>query len=136
MVLQTYSPENYILRYAVAYDYDGFFKNEVSVRKTTFFPPFSLICRVMVTGGDNDRAVEALREVYEKTEKLREDNPSEFIFSGRMHSPIKKIQGKYRYQVLMRLKSRALLQKIYDIASACSTPAVLVYVEENPANLS
>ena len=136
VVLQTYSPENYILRYAVAYDYDGFFKNEVSVRKTTFFPPFSLICRVMVTGGDNDRAVEALREVYEKTEKLREDNPSEFIFSGRMHSPIKKIQGKYRYQVLMRLKSRALLQKIYDIASACSTPAVLVYVEENPANLS
>jgi hypothetical protein len=53
-----------------------------------------------------------------------------------MHSPIKKIQGKVRYQVLMRLNSDKLLPKIYDIAVKNSTANAVAYVEENPVNLS
>ncbi len=136
VVLQTYCPENYILRYAVNYDYTGFFNNEVQIRKATLFPPFSLICRVMVTGEDDKKALEVLKEVYFKIEELRNNSPKQFIFLNKMHSPVKKIQGKYRYQVLMRLKDDALLQSIYEIAVSSTTPHVLVYVEENPANLS
>ena len=136
VVLQTCSPDNYILRYAVNYDYDGFFENEVAVRKATSFPPYSLICRVMVTAESNDRAIETLREVYFAIEKLREQSPEEFIFMNKMHSPVKRIQGKHRYQVLMRLNSGKILESIYDIAVKNSTADCLVYVEENPANLS
>lgn len=57
VVLQTCSPENYILRYAVNYDYNGFFGNEIAIRKATNFPPYSLICRVMVTSDDKDKAL-------------------------------------------------------------------------------
>ena len=46
VVLQTYCPENYILRYAVNYDYEGFFQNEIRLREATFYPPFALVCRV------------------------------------------------------------------------------------------
>ena len=136
VVLQTYSPENYILRYAVNYDYKGFFNNEIDLRKTTNFPPFSLICRVMVTAAEDGAALEALKGVYFGCEALRERCPEEFIFLNKMHSPIKKIQGKVRYQVLMRLASSKLLPKIYDLAVQYSTSKALVYVEENPVNLS
>ncbi len=136
VVLQTYCPENYILRYAVNYDYSGFFENEAAVRRATGFPPYSLICRVMVTSQDDGEALETLRRVYSSLEALRAEKPQEFIFLNRMHSPIKKIQGRYRYQALMRLKSEELLAKIYDIAVECSSDDALVYVEENPANLS
>lgn len=136
VVLQTYCPENYILRYAVNYDYNGFFRNEIEIRKATFFPPFSLICRVMVTGEDEKKTVAALKEAYLAIEELRSENPEEFIFLNKMHSPVKKIQGKHRYQTLMRLKSGKLLEKIYKIAAESSTADVLVYVEENPTNLS
>lgn len=136
VVLQTYCPENYILRYAVNYDYNGFFRNEIEIRKATFFPPFSLICRVMVTGEDEKKTVAALKEAYFAIEELRSENPEEFIFLNKMHSPVKKIQGKHRYQTLMRLKSGKLLEKIYKIAAESSNADVLVYVEENPTNLS
>lgn len=136
VVLQTCSPENHILRYAVNYDYKGFFENEIALRKATFFPPYSLICRIMITCGDNDKAIAVLKEVYFACEELRKNLPDEFIFLNKMHSPVKKIQGKFRYQVLMRLNSKALLEKIYDIAVNNSTNDCLVYVEENPANLS
>ena len=136
VVLQTYCPENYILRYAVNYDYLGFFNNEIQIRKATSFPPYSLICRVMVTGEDEKKSLDTLKDVYFEIEELRKSNPDNFIFLNKMHSPVKKIQGKHRYQVLMRLKDAALLQKIYAISVAHTTPHVLVYVEENPTNLS
>ena len=136
VVLQTCSPENYILRYAVNYDYAGFFKNEISLRKATGFPPSSIICRVMVTSENGDVALETLKNVYFSIDELRKRSPGEFIFFNKMHSPIKKIQGKIRYQVLMRLKDGKLLPEIYDIAVKNSSHSVLVYVEENPANLS
>lgn len=136
VVLQTCSPENHILRYAVNYDYRGFFDNEIALRKATCFPPYSLICRIMITCGDNDKAIAVLKEVYFACEELRKNFPDEFIFLNKMHSPVKKIQGKFRYQVLMRLKSKYLLEKIYDIAVNNSANDSLVYVEENPANLS
>ncbi|MDE7087818.1 MAG: hypothetical protein K2O67_06470, partial [Clostridia bacterium] len=136
VVLQTYCPENYILRFAVNYDYEGFFENEIRVRKATFFPPYALICRVMVTGLDEERALSALKEVYLAIEELKNNDKDEFIFLNRMRSPIKKIQEKFRFQVLMRLKSDKYLKQIYDLAAKYSDAHTLVYVEENPAALS
>ena len=136
VVLQTYSPENYILRYAVKYDYNAFFENEIKMRKAAFFPPYSLICRIMVVAEDNAAALEALKNVYFAVEDIRKADAGEFMFLNKMHSPIKKIQGKVRYQVLARLKTDKHLEKLYDIAAANSSPSVLVYVEENPVNLS
>lgn len=136
VVLQTYCPENYILRYAVNYDYTGFFAHEINLRKATLFPPYSLICRVMVTSEDEEKALAALKAVWLAIENLKTEQEDEFIFLNRMHSPVKKIQGKHRYQVLMRLKSGKLLQKIYAISVQNSSNDCLVYVEENPANLS
>lgn len=136
VVLQTFSPENYILRYATNYDYLGFFKNETELRKATFFPPFALICRVMITSENNERAIETLKNVYFEVERLRENDAEEFVFLNKMHSPIKRIQGKMRYQVLMRLKTDKLLSKIYELSERYSSSDTLVYVEENPTNLS
>lgn len=136
VVLQTRSPDNYILRYATRYDYKGFFENEVSIRKSTGFPPYSKICRIMVSSESEQKAVEVLKEVYFSIVKLREQNPEEFIFMNKMRSPVKRIQGKHRFQVLMRLNSDRLLDEIYSVSSENTTADVFVYVEENPENLN
>lgn len=136
VVLQTCSPEDYILRYAVNYDYRGFFDNETAMRKASCYPPYSLICRIMVTSENGAAALDALKGVYFAVENLRQRYPEKFIFMNKMHSPIKKIQGKFRYQVLMRVTDGELLKEIYDIAAEHTSGDVLVYVEENPTNLS
>ncbi len=136
VVLQTYDPENYILRFAVNYDYKGFFRHEISVRKATAFPPFAKIVRVMVTGEEDKKALGSLKEVYFSLKELFEAHRDKFLFFNKMRSPVKRIQNKFRYQVLMRLTDDALLPEIYARALAGKTRDVLVYVEENPANLS
>ena len=90
----------------------------------------------MITGEDEQSALDVLKNVYEETEKLRAQDGDEFIFLNRMRSPIKRIQEKFRFQVLMRLKSGKYLKTIYDMAASYSDSKTFVYVEENPANLS
>ena len=136
VVLQTFDPENDVLRFATSYDYEGFYQNEISLRSAMQFPPFSKIVRVLVSSEDDKKALEALREVYFALEKLYTDNPEKFLFFNKMRSPVKKIQNKYRYQVLMRLTDGSVLPQIYDICAEARTRDALVGVEENPANMS
>ena len=136
VVLQTFDPENEVLRYATAYDYEGFYQNEISLRAAMAFPPFSKIVRVLVTGEDDEKTLETLREAYFALEKLYTENADKFLFFNKMRAPIKRIQNKHRYQVLMRLSDTSVLPEIYAICAAARTRDVLVSVEENPTNLS
>ena len=125
-----------MLRFATSYDYEGFYQNEISLRAAMAFPPFSKIVRVLVTGEDDKKTLEALRVVYVALEKLYQEQPEKFLFFNKMRSPIKKIQNKYRYQVLMRLCDTSILPEIYAICADARNRDALVSVEENPANLS
>ncbi|MBR2441810.1 MAG: primosomal protein N' [Clostridia bacterium] len=136
VVLQTFDPENEVLRFATSYDYEGFYENEISLRAAMAFPPFSKIVRVLVTGEDDKKCIEALREVYIGLEQLYTENPDKFLFFNKMRAPIKRIQNKYRYQVLMRLSDTSVLPEVYSICAEARTRDALVSVEENPTNLS
>ena len=136
VVLQTFDPENEVLRFATSYDYEGFYENEISLRAAMAFPPFSKIVRVLVTGEDDKKCIEALKEVYVELERLYTENPDKFLFFNKMRAPIKRIQNKFRYQVLMRLSDTGVLPAIYDICANARNRDALVTVEENPTNLS
>lgn len=136
VVLQTYDPENEVLRYAVAYDYLGFYENEISLRAAGLFPPFSKIVRVLVSGEDEKKTVETLRTLHGELSALHESKSDAFLFFNRMRSPVGRIQNKYRYQVLMRLADTSVLPEIYRICSRLKNRDVLVSVEENPSSLA
>lgn len=136
VVLQTFDPENEVLGFATAYDYEGFFNNEISLRGAMAFPPFSKIVRVLVTAEEDKKALEALKEVWTGLQELYQRNADKFLFFDKMRAPIKKIQNKHRYQVLMRLSDTSILPAVYDICAEAKTRDVLVSVEENPTNLS
>lgn len=138
VVLQTYNPDNPVLRFATKYDYEGFFEREISLRKTTSYPPYATIVRVMVESDDEEKGVEALRKVYEGLSALRERESDAFLFFNKMKSPIKRLKNKFRFQVLMRIdyKRDDVLNQIYELSLPVSDKNALVYVEINPGNLS
>ena len=136
VVLQTFDPENEVLRFATSYNYEGFYENEISLRTAMAFPPFSKIVRVLISGEDDKKTLEGLREVYFGLKEIYERNAEKFLFFDKMRAPIKRIQNKYRYQVLMRLADPSVLPLIYGVCAEAKTREVLVSVEENPTNLS
>ncbi|MCQ2387239.1 MAG: primosomal protein N' [Clostridia bacterium] len=138
VVLQTYSPEHPVLMQAIRYDYEGFFEQENSVRSTTGFPPYSDIIRVLISGVNEENTINVVKSLYTELEMFKNKNADKFIFFGCMKSPIKKLQNKFRYQVLMRIKAnnRELLNEIFSISNKYDNRSVSVYMELNPNNLS
>lgn len=137
VVLQTFSPDNSVLKLAVNYDYLGFYNREIAIRSATDFPPFALIIRILVEAENEEIAVQTLKDVYLREKEIYEENKPKFIFFNKMHAPIKRLKNKYRYQVLMRVRTdEALREKIYEAALQSKNPKAFITVEENPSNLS
>ncbi|MDD4351128.1 MAG: primosomal protein N' [Clostridia bacterium] len=135
VVLQTYSPKHYVYKYATNYDYKGFFTKEINLRQTTGFPPFSTIMRILISSSDNELAVNATKELYEKSLAIKEKYGKQIIFMQAMPSPVKRIQTKYRYQILFRfLPNEDIRFDIFKISDIIYKN-VSIFVETNPQNL-
>ncbi len=138
VVLQTYAPENLVLRQAINYDYEGLYEHEISLRKATSFPPFTDIIRILISGENQEETLRVTKAIYEELNVIYADEKDKFRFFGCMKAPIKRLQNKFRYQVLMRIESnnKELSDKIYYSAIKYKSRAVLVLMEVNPNNLT
>lgn len=137
VVLQTYSPRHYVYKFASNYDYKGFFRKEENIRQTSQFPPFTRILRILFSDHDENYVRELLKVCYTEIEKLKEQYGDEIIYLDAMKSPIKRIQNKYRYQIMMRLKldkADEIEEKVFEIVDNASKTSV--FFEINPQNLS
>ena len=138
VVLQTYQPENHVLRQAISYDYKGFFGREISIRKATAFPPFTKIIRVLVQSENDELAQNTVKDLYITLGEIKKTREKVFRFFGCMKAPLKKLQGKYRYQILMRIDNGNddIIDGIFAAANAFSRGKINVYMEINPNNLT
>lgn len=139
VVLQTYMPKHYVYRYASEYNYKKFYERELNLRKVTNFPPFSQVVRVLITSEKETLALDKTKQIYEQIQTLKAQNPSDFFYLGAMKSPVKRIEKKYRYQIMMRISpasSGKIISKIFAIVKNSQHKLVYIFVEQNPQNLS
>jgi primosomal protein N' (replication factor Y) len=52
VVIQTYSPEHTVFRHLAAHDYDGFMREELSVRRALGYPPFARLVLATCSAAD------------------------------------------------------------------------------------
>ena len=137
VVLQTYSPRHYTYKFAANYDYKGFFKKEENLRKTANFPPFTRIIRILFSHADENIVKDELKVCYNKLTKIKEKYADDIIYMDAMKSPVKRIQNKFRYQVIVRMKldradeiEKAMFEATKDNLKSS------VFFEVNPNNLS
>ncbi|MBQ8749232.1 MAG: primosomal protein N' [Clostridia bacterium] len=139
VVLQSFKPKHYVYRFANNYDYEGFYKREIEIRRTTHFPPFASIVRVLVSCEDEQLCKETAQSIFRQVVEIKEKYFNDFIFCKGVACPVKRIKTKYRYEVIMRLKNDhfdEIIQQIYQIADKSKNKRVLIFVETNPQNLS
>lgn len=137
VVLQTYCPRHYTYKFVSNYDYKGFFRKEENLRKTANFPPFSRIIRILFTHTDENVVKDELKVCYNKMIKVKEKYLDDIIYMDAMKSPLKRLQNKYRYQVIVRCKLDKA-DNIEDELFECVEDVVKssVFFETNPQNMS
>ena len=138
VVLQTYSPEHPVLSQAINYDYSSFYKHEISIRKATGFPPFTDVVRVLISSADDESALAATKAIYGELNLVYKENKDKFRFFGCMKAPLKRLQNKFRYQVLMRVEAedRNLLDAIFFTVDKYKNRTIFISLEINSNNLT
>ena len=104
--LQTYDPENYSIEAASRQDYRAFFEAEMRRRRQALYPPYTLIARLLYESDDEanaQRAAEAAMRLMEAFFERRVYLRKYVIALRVMACPIKRIKGKSRWQVTLKV---------------------------------
>lgn len=106
-VIQTLTPENHIIRLAQQQDYDGFFDNEIIIRKAMVYPPYCDMCAVLFVSENEIKALNASRDFLAelKTATALEYKDVKIIVLGPMPPRLSKVNNKYRYRIIIKCKN-------------------------------
>ena len=94
--------------------------------------------RVLVTSEQEEEAFRVLKADFDDMNALARENNDCFAYLSAMKSPLKRIQDKYRVQIIARIVKDfdALLPKIYAICDAHASGKATCFVEIDPSNMS
>ena len=137
VILQTYSPRHYVFRFGRTYDYEGFWRKEINTRMVTKFPPFTKVVRVLVAAEEEQAAVDCTRSIYRAMLEA-ERRTEKFVYLGAARSPVTRMHGLTRYQVLMRLTPELyekLIPEIYRLTAEYKPKKGSCFAETDPQSL-
>lgn len=125
VIVQTYQPNHYAIEYASRHDYRSFYKKEIEMRRILRYPPFTHIVRILLTGEQevllstlSNRVAKCLRSKTSQDPLLK----ASVLDIGVCPAPLEKINGKYRWQILIRLKhADKVLDMFHAVVDECCT---------------
>src|SRR5213596_23058 len=97
--VQTYTPFSPSIQFARHHDFAGYFQQELEFRDRCDFPPFKHAILITVRSAHEGRAklsAETLKR------RLKEALPEEFILGDAAAAPLEKLQGQFRFHILIR----------------------------------
>ena len=106
VLFQTYNPDFYALESAKSQNYGEFYTAEIAAREEFDYPPFSQIIRLILSSQNNFRAEKSAQEIAMRLSLMVEKfGISERIdILGPTPCVIERINGQYRFQVLIKNK--------------------------------
>lgn len=108
VIVQTFSPHHWAIQAARRMDFATFADQELAFREELHYPPYShmacLTCR-----GEDAAAVE--RCIGQVADALQVASPPGLQIAGPLPSPLVKLKGQYRFQMIFRAKHAASIAK-------------------------
>ena len=137
VLIQTYYPEHYALRYASDQDYEGFYNEEVRFRSQLSYPPFIVLASILIKNTDEDAAKRNASIVRNSLDAANADKSCRIL--GPAPASLSRLKGEYRIQILVKSASRKRLREMLELglhlAENNGAEMRNVYTEIDPVNL-
>lgn len=115
-MIQTFSPEHYVINLAAAQDYPSFYDEEISLRDQQFYPPFCDVVTVGFSSIDNGRCFAAAKKfaamLAEHAQLFGARVPLRIL--GPAQSVVGKINGRFRWRLVVKCKNSASLREVVE----------------------
>ncbi|MCX5826580.1 MAG: primosomal protein N', partial [Deltaproteobacteria bacterium] len=133
----TFNPNHYAIQRARDHDYDGFYEEEISLRQSLFYPPFSRVIHLRLSCIHQAKGEEGINRLAAKARELlrlaRVRGKVEIV--GPAEAPLFRLRGRYRWQLLLKGDdSRFLHALTRDILAGFHPPGVQVKVDVDPVH--
>ena len=97
--VQTYTPFSPSIQFARHHDFAGYFQQELEFRERCDFPPFKHAILITVRSAHEGRAKLSAETLVRR---LKESLGSEFMLGDATPAPLEKLQGQFRFHILLR----------------------------------
>jgi primosomal protein N' (replication factor Y) (superfamily II helicase) len=148
VIVQTFRPHSPVIRYAAAHDAEGFYTEELKMRRELGFPPWSRLLRIVVRSRDHGASASTaanlaarIAQALEagKTSQASESatgilDPVEIL--GPAECPLSVVAGSARTQILLRSADAAPARAALASALDGWKPPSQVYIEVDPDPVS
>jgi primosomal protein N' (replication factor Y) len=132
--VQTFHPDHPAIRRAAVHDVDGFAAHELEFRRAFFYPPFSELASVTVSSANREKAEEVATGIGRSLGGA--GRARAVRISGPAPAPLERLQGKWRFQILLRAAERAVILSMLEEAIPERPPSgTQVAVDVDPQDL-
>ena len=137
VLIQTYYPEHYALKFACDQDYDGFFNEEVKFRRRLHYPPFVVLASILVKHADYSVADKNAQMFRASLDRANARRTCQIL--GPASASIARLKNEFRLQILVKSMSRNDLRECLDLAAedaeAKGADLRCINIEIDPVNL-
>ena len=139
VIVQTYAAEHYAILSASKHDYETFYREEIKSRRELGFPPFRYIVRLTVRSRKGKRTIDIahdLKAFLVKNVKTGEHERTIEVV-GPAPSPLSKVRGFYRWNVLVKSGTRSTMCRALQKAleSYRKPQGVIIAVDVDPMSM-
>lgn len=141
VIIQTYSPDHYAIKYAADQDYEGFFKEEQLLRRYMGYPPYSDMIQIVFMAEDPDTAENAAKEWHSRIGTMLPGEEKRNLFPPQ-EAYMSRINDNYRFSLLIKCpkgKRRdytAILAKVREEDKQKKKKEYTAVVDINPYSFS
>ena len=101
VLIQSYNPEHYAIRFAKDQDYDGFYAYEMGIRRQLGYPPYYFTIGITLS---HKKEEEVVKRAYEVMGILRSGLSETSKILGPTPKPIARTHNLYHYQILIKYR--------------------------------
>ena len=133
VIIQTYNPDNYAIKYAKYHNYVGFYEEEMKIRKTLKYPPYFFLALLKIGSKSYEQAKKESIKIcnYMKTNKT-----TDIIVLGPSVSAISKINNIYYFQIIIKYRNKENISRILkEIISLEDNSKINLNIDINPISI-
>jgi primosomal protein N' (replication factor Y) len=117
VIIQTYHPDNQIYQKIINYDYEGFYRDEITFRKNYEYPPNNNLILIMIFGKREKEVIIDSEKIYKMflavIAKLKIDKIIDIY--NVTDAQIYKIEKNFRRQIILKTSNIKAFHKLMEI---------------------
>jgi primosomal protein N' (replication factor Y) (superfamily II helicase) len=136
VIIQTLKEDHELFRFIRNQDYYGFYRYELSVRKSLDYPPFTRMARLLVRGRDEKKVAGSIDLLTGAIRTLCGGAGGEVKVLGPSSAPFEKIGGNYRHHIILKSKNVKVMREIIrDARNAVTGRDVYLEIDIDPYDI-